>query len=633
MQRRWRWVWLGVTLAAIAGLVAWRIGNLDAFSLSNDEGAYLMWAWLVHSGHPLYTQTISVSAPLFIELLSLAFTLGGVSLVTGRVLVLVLFVAGLAGLIWLNLEWRGEDGWPAALGSVIAFGVAPLAFRLSRSAMGEIPAVSLAVLAVALAATYRRRGGLIWAALSGLVFCLSLLVKALNPLVLLPILWLLWSGTRERRLPALAVWGAAAVAPVVVCLLVYDPAALYDQAVAFRLELRQTFPWRPAENWSWVKYFVRQQWGIVALAAVGLVFAAFRRGDRGDRITGRSEGRPGIGGGDLNGWWVVLLLWLGGALVTVLTHSPLFPHHTIILLPPLALLAGVGVAETIGWVRERRLLGAGLGVAAGVAFLAALPMTAGLNQEVLSAQFGREAEAVSVLRQVTRPDEDVIVDNLLLAFEAQRQTPAPMGDIAQVAIDSGRQSGARLTALSEEYPVTAVANWALRLPYMPDYLAWVEDNYLVHRRWDDFHILYFARKPGPEELPGTSPIDFAGGVELVGYKARQMDGVLWVDLYWRAATPPAVDYTIFVHLYDAAGRLVASHDGPPFYGYLPSSGWPAGEVVPDRHDFDLPPDLAPGAYRLAVGMYDPANGERLRLVAGGDVAYLETIEIRPLSVH
>jgi hypothetical protein len=37
--------------------VWWRLQNIDAFGLTNDEGAYLMWSRLITEGYPLYTQT------------------------------------------------------------------------------------------------------------------------------------------------------------------------------------------------------------------------------------------------------------------------------------------------------------------------------------------------------------------------------------------------------------------------------------------------------------------------------------------------------------------------------------------------------------------------------------------------
>ena len=95
------WVLLALSLLVVIGSLAWHASNLDAFSLSNDEGTHLMWAWLVHSGHPLYSETASVQPPLLIVWLDWAFDVGGVSLVTGRLLVLGFLALTIATLIWL----------------------------------------------------------------------------------------------------------------------------------------------------------------------------------------------------------------------------------------------------------------------------------------------------------------------------------------------------------------------------------------------------------------------------------------------------------------------------------------------------------------------------------------------------
>ena len=43
--------------------------------------------------------------------------------------------------------------------------------------------------------------------------------------------------------------------------------------------------------------------------------------------------------------------------------------------------------------------------------------------------------------------------------------------------------------------------------------------------------------------------------------------------------------------------------------------WPgdhrAGEHMTDPHRLPIPADLAAGRYRIAVGLYDPDNGQRL----------------------
>jgi hypothetical protein len=618
MAGRVRWGWILLTLLLIAGSLVWRAGNLDAFSLSNDEGTHLMWAWLVHSGHPLYSETVSVQGPLFITLVEWAFDLIGVGVVSGRALVLAFLAATQLSLVWCGRLLYGQDpapaGWLTGIVAAVAFSVAPIAFSLSRLTMGEIPSLSLAVLAVMLTMVYARRGGWLWLLLSGLAFGLSLLVKALNPLLLLPVGWYILSSYRRVARCGWAVrvagWAIAALLPMAACLLLYDPAAFYDQVIAFRFDLRATYAPQLDKNLVWLVYFTRQQWGIVTLAAAGTVLLARRR------------------------VWHALVplgLWLVGGLTTVLTHSPLFPHHTIILLPPLALLAGAAAAETWQLLVQRRWAWSGMGLVGAVAFLAAIPAMAQANQETLSAGFGREADAIAFLQRVTRPEDNVISDNLLLAFMAARQTPPPLGDLAQVAIDSGRQTSARLIAISEAYPVEAVADWALRLPYLADYMQWVDEHYLVRHVWDNHHIIYFGRKVASDAVPNPRRIRFEHGIEMVGFQARlaNHDGrtsevsktsdVLWRDqpdalqvtVFWDVSGSVAQDYTVFVHLYDGRGELVASHDGPPLYGYLPTSQWAAGEIVPDRHTIPLPPQLEAGEYRLAVGMYDAATGERI----------------------
>jgi hypothetical protein len=613
----------------IAASVAWRAGNLNAFSLSNDEGAYLMWAWLVHSGHPLYSDTVSVSAPFFIAVLDWAFAVAGVSLIAGRALVLGFLGLTLAGLIWCG---KLLHDWLAGLLAALVFSLAPLTFVLSRMAVGEIPSVALATLSLACAMAYWRYAGWGWLALSGLTFSLSLLVKAMNPMVALPALGLImarhtpgqvrWPGL----IKALAIWALAGLAPILVCLLVYDSAALYDQAIAFRLDLRTAFPWRLSDNIAQLGQFIQAQWGVAALALAGLVLLARKA---------RWEILPPLG------------LWLAGGLVTVLLHSPLFLHHTVILLPPMALLAGIGCAETLTLLQRKRWGWSLLGLGAGLAFLLALPGTLYANRTAQSASFGREADASGFLKQVTWPGDNVISDNLLLPFIAERQTPPPLGDVAQVAIDSGQVTSERLIAISEAYPVEAVANWALRLPYLKEYMNWVADNYLVRRVWDNYHEIYFGRRVTADQIPAHLDVRLGDAIRLLGYDvdkrtatpgsqkraAESMARTIEVTLYWQTEAPLEENYTVFVQLLDSNGHLVTQHDGQPLFGYLPTRDWSPGDIIPDRHRLSLPDGLPAGRYQLIAGMYRLETLERLPVQPSSgsgahDYVTLSQLEIR-----
>lgn len=601
--------------------IAWRTGNLNAFSLSNDEGAYLMWAWLVHSGHPLYSETVSVSAPLFIVLLDWAFDLVSVSLASGRALVL-----GFFGLTLVSLMWVGRllHHRLAGLVAALVFSLAPLTFILSRMAIGEIPSVALATLSLALALIYWRGGGWGWLALSGLALSLSLLLKVLNPLVGLPILWLIVTRHRGEQaswsqvIKSLALWGGAGLLPVVVCLLSYDPAALYDQAVAFRFELRTAFPWLLSNSLTRLQQFGGQHWGIIGLSLAGVLL-----------LVGQAR-------------WETLLvvgLWLGGGLISVLFHSPLFLHHTVILLPPLAVLAGISFAETATLLRERRWAWSMPGLVGGLIFLLALPGAIQANQTVQTASFGRETEAIALLERVTSPTDNVISDNLLLPFMAGRQTPPALGDIAQVAINSGRQTSRRLITISETYPVEAVANWALRLPYLDGYMDWVEKNYLVRRVWDDHHTIYFGRRVAIDQIPSRINAYVGDSIELLGYDVGGNEHTsggrghdLEVTLYWQVEDPVREDYTVFVQLLDPSGELATQHDGQPLHGYLPTGDWSPGEVIPDRHFLTLSEDLPPGRYQLIAGMYLLEKLERLPVRTSDSQAVRDYVVLTELEI-
>jgi hypothetical protein len=108
--------------------------------------------------------------------------------------------------------------------------------------------------------------------------------------------------------------------------------------------------------------------------------------------------------------------------------------------------------------------------------------------------------------------------------------------------------------------------------------------------------------------------DFGDQVRLLGFEVadRLSPGTGFdVELYWEALRPPDDDYVVFVHLVNADGQVVASHDGPPVDGRYATGAWRPGEVVPDVHHLMLDPDVAGGAYQLMVGLYQWPSMERL----------------------
>lgn len=86
---------------------------------------------------------------------------------------------------------------------------------------------------------------------------------------------------------------------------------------------------------------------------------------------------------------------------------------------------------------------------------------------------------------------------------------------------------------------------------------------------------------------------------------------LMLHLLWQAQRDLTTDYTVFVHLVGADGRLVAQHDAPPLNGFYPTYFWRADTAVADQISIPLPNDLAAASYDLLVGVYATQSLQRL----------------------
>jgi hypothetical protein len=107
------------------------------------------------------------------------------------------------------------------------------------------------------------------------------------------------------------------------------------------------------------------------------------------------------------------------------------------------------------------------------------------------------------------------------------------------------------------------------------------------------------------------------GADLAPDPASPGD-IIQVTLHWQALTDMDIAYTVFVHLLDADGEVVAGHDSEPASGTRPTTGWVPGEFIRDRHDVSLPVDLPVGEYVIEVGMYDAGAPRLPRLPVLGD---------------
>ena len=130
---------------------------------------------------------------------------------------------------------------------------------------------------------------------------------------------------------------------------------------------------------------------------------------------------------------------------------------------------------------------------------------------------------------------------------------------------------------------------------------------------------YEMAAPSTIPIPNAVNTRFGDAITLLGYKmdAQAADWSLPLTLYWRVNDAPTADFTPFIHLEDAWQHRWSQVETLAY----PAAQWQPGEVIIQRVNVPVPPGTPPGLYRLRVGLFAPATGERLpRLDANGRYA-------------
>lgn len=135
----------------------------------------------------------------------------------------------------------------------------------------------------------------------------------------------------------------------------------------------------------------------------------------------------------------------------------------------------------------------------------------------------------------------------------------------------------------------------------------------------------------------TVGANLGGIIQLVSYELSRQSyrpgDTLGLTLIWKAEQPLNVSYTVFVHLTSLDdAKPISQHDGPPVGGNYSTDYWQPGERVADSHKLDLPANIAPGQYRLRVGLY--SGDGRLSVVNPGQATTADdAILLDPISIN
>lgn len=428
-----------------------------------DEGVYAETAAAVSAGHRLYAAVFLSQPPLLIGVLGHAFDLFGRSLETARGVVVGFSALWLAALAAAGVRAGGRR---AAVWIVAIAASAPAFAAAAHTVQMEGPSEALAASAFALALaagngagpkeTSGSAGAWLWTG-TGATAGLAVMTKFTAMTCLVPILAIALAGSgawalrrAARRIAALAAGGALAAAAAVLWT-GSPPRAMWHQAVEFHSAVARVNAVDPARTASLLLDFGLANWLLAVLGLAGLAYAgiAWRAGRR---APGDNVARGAIAA------------WLAADLAALVLWRPVWPHHLVILVAPLALLGGAAVEARVHAAASRT--GAALLIAAWIAALAGTaPAATPQTSATLRAAAAETAQLVPA-------GGWVVADDPIVPFLAGRGTPPDLCDTSEMRMRAGWLTAADLSSATGDPRVRGVVLWRGTFrEMMPEFVA------------------------------------------------------------------------------------------------------------------------------------------------------------------
>ena len=615
-RQRKPWTYWLIWVALVAVYLAAPLAHLSDYAWNYDEGPQIQAAALAQAGYPLYSEVALNKPPLLTWLLQLAFRLGGATVPTARLAVLVITTGGFLALGLLAEQWWGRWAGPATMAIFLALPEVPVRAAV---VMNDMPAMAAILVALTAAFYFCRTAQRLWLAVSAVAYTAVLSFHPfLFPLIIPIMITLLIHHPPGARLRGRIRWrdmvyfGTIVAGLTVVWVLAVDRRGLVHWVLEYNtapIVYEWLVPHRTA--WKLITQHLSRHWVLTGLAVAGGIILPFT-----------PERRPWMG---VVAVWFLIILTL-----FVLWRWP-WKHYALFLSYPLAIVAGGGVAAAIRRLTEQQAATyrgkcwrdiLAILILIGALLFAAERVTTPLEWSHWTAE---QRAAQSFLKQEGTPGKFIISDDQFLAFTAGYLVPPSLADTSWKRIRTGFLQVSDIIGQVLEHHVRFILFRTERFAVVPSLEQWTEQfavepsleqwTELVASQRYDFDSIRIYRV---DFFPPSDLLDFSLGesIHLCGYRLSQQDRLragetLTVTLYWESATPPQEDFTIFVHLVDADDHLVGQHDGPPLLRYYPTSRWIPNVMVPDPHPIALNNNLPPGTYRLLVGMYRWPSLERL----------------------
>ena len=624
------------------------------FQIDYDEGLNLSAAWHLSQGHNIYANSHPdgfIAAPypfLYFLLNAIGIKLFGIGFGVGRSLSALATVAigGLIGWgVWLVARRSGvgrlDSGGAALVSGLVWFGLPPV-YTWGSFYKQDMTAIAIALLSLVLVYRWQDSPRLWWAApLMALAFF------AKQNELMAAVIGCSYMMLRDwRRGWKLALLTGLCMALPFGLLNSLTKNGYYNHIIGYQL-----VPWNFEDMARRLGQVVSDHPVLITLAGAYIIGCLI--------WLGRAVA-DGHGWGRLVAAWRVMRGWLFPFYLVAATFS-LFTigayqgnfNLVLDLFPPLLIVVGSGLAWLVNRAgrletgRERLV-----GLAAGIVGLALVGQFLGLADPGTYYHSGSMPSVnqrnlmEGLQKQIAATPGPLLTEDVYLAFSMGRAVPYDNLYHMRLQSEEGKWDDRQFLQdlRDRRFALVLLEHGSKR---------WTEGAWQVLNQ--NYELVFpegidlwrpRPRPTTPEYALTSCSLRAAtdrGEARMLGWSQGatnlplQPGQALTLTTYWQPTTKFNGDYTLYVHLLDANGQVVAQRDASPTLiggTGLPFSQWQPGQSLLLDQTLPLPANLSPGNYRLSLGAYRPQNGQLQHLQPacdGGSVSGDEII-LGPVGV-
>ena len=350
-ERTPAFICIAIVLAALATSA---VGiRLDSHTeLDYDEGVYWQSLRAMSAGYHLYSQIFFSQPPFFLLSIFPFYDLLGSTIVSARIGVVALSLLAVPGAYLMGSALGGRAG---GLLAPVLLVITPTYLAQSQILQADGPATAFLFVTIGAALMWWKhptgQSGIIYAHLCAVTLILGILTKLLDVTAVVPIGLLILARFWQLRHEAGASFWASLlpivtgiVAVLITTLVILAPFleslnALVQQVVTFHLLAKAAMIDKENANVDILRHFLSSNDVLTTATIIGVIVTVMHRNWR----------------------TVPLLAWLLATLIVLIIQVPLYPHHAIVLIPPMIAIVVLAVGDllavrSIAWEQSAALL-------------------------------------------------------------------------------------------------------------------------------------------------------------------------------------------------------------------------------------------------------------------------------------